>query len=341
MTDLWITLGPSSLEQMDELINLGVRGVRLTFSFGTPALQAERARKVKASARDLGLKCLTIADLPGEKIRLGMFEGNETVAVDAGQLFDIVISDIENPTSSGRIPLPHPGFVSKLQGGEAIIIGDGSLILRVEKADQSGVKVRSECAGVMNHTRGVTLQGGSFIPRCLTRDDEEGLRFISTSSDFDMIAISFVSSAEDVLRARSILKDQGSELPLVAKIETARGIDHLDEICAVADMVMAARGDLALCMPWTELPKSVALIADSALEADTPWVLATQVAEGMERFAFPTRAEICDLAHWLERGCAAVMLSYETVFGGNARGAVACTQQLLDRWSSNRSMERQ
>jgi pyruvate kinase len=333
VTDLWITLGPSSIERMQELMLLGVNGVRLTFSFGTPELQEERALEVKAAAGRIGAECLTIADLPGEKIRLGRFGGNETIAVSAGQRFEIIAADSENPSSSGRIPLPHAEFLSKLRVGDSLIIGDGSAVLQVEDTQNTHVTVRSVSSGVVNHTRGVTLQGGSFIPSCLTRHDEENLRFIAKSNAFDMVALSFVSSADSVRHARSIMAGHGRVLPVVAKIETAAAIEVMDEICMATDMVMAARGDLALCTPWSELPKSVALIAASAEKTGTPWILATQIAEGLERFNMPTRAEICDLAHWLTQGCAAVMLSYETVFGANASGAVASVQTILDRWS--------
>jgi pyruvate kinase len=332
MTDLWITLGPSSIDRVQDLLCSGVNGVRLMFSFGTPELQEERALNVKAAAERVGSKCLTIADLPGEKIRLGSFEGDETIDVSRGQRFEVVAEDSENPSSTGRLPLPHADFLSKLRVGDAVIIGDGSAVLQVEDTQTAHVMVRSLSAGVINQTRGITLQGGSFIPSCLTQFDEESLRFIAESHAFDMVALSFVSSADSILRARSILGDYGRTLPVVAKIETSTAISQLDEICVTADMVMAARGDLALYMPWPELPKAVELIADSAGRAGTPWILASQIAEGLERFAMPTRAEICDLAHWLTRGCEAVMLSYETVFGTNASGAVSAVSTILDRW---------
>src|SRR6185437_15656274 len=110
MADLWITLGPSSIDNLSDLIRAGVSGVRLTFSFGTPSLQEQRAINVKSTAEEIGTTCLNIADLPGEKVRLGMFDGDDTVLVEAGQQLQIVVSNIENPTISKRIPIPHPEF---------------------------------------------------------------------------------------------------------------------------------------------------------------------------------------------------------------------------------------
>ena len=332
MTDLWITLGPSSIDRLDELIRLGVTGVRLTFSFGTPELQEERARFIQKSAISAEKRCLAIADLPGEKVRLGEFGEADSFQVEAGQTSNIVATETGNPVTTGRVPLPNEAFVAGLQVGETLVIGDGSAVGKVEETSDRGAVVRWANSGLINQRRGVTLRGTSFTPRCLTDEDVEFLRFVAQSSDFDMVALSFVSEPEDVLTARSILAEYGSSIPIVAKIETLPGVARLSEIYSVADIVMAARGDLALQAEWYDLPGYVKEIAQTAAQAAKPWILATQVAEGLERFAMPTRAEICDLSHWLEEGCAAVMLSYETVFGSNAVGAVTCTKTLLDRW---------
>ncbi len=332
MADLWITLGPSSLAIQSQLFDLGVSGVRLTFSYGTPELQQDRALKLKEAAGRSGAHCLVIADLPGEKVRLGEFAGTDSASADPRQEFTLVNSDYEDPTSTGRLPVPHGNFIDSLRVGDRLLVGDGSAELLVLAASDHQVTVRSDNRGVINQTRGLTLQTGAFTPACLTNNDKESLAFVARSDAFDMVAISFVSSARDVDTTRQILTENGRAIPIVAKIETGAGVNAAREIADAADVVMAARGDLALYMPWLELPGLVEQIADAAYEAETPWVLATQIAEGMERFSFPTRAEICDLAHWLDTGCAAVMLSYETVFGRDAAGAIKCTRALIDRW---------
>jgi pyruvate kinase len=126
----------------------------------------------------------------------------------------------------------------------------------------------------------------------------------------DAVAVSFVDGATVVDEVRQL-----TGLPVVSKIETAGGLEVLSTICSASDYVMAARGDLALAVPWVELPGAVQQIASACRDSGTPCILATQFAEGIEKFALPTRAEICDLAHWLDEGAAGVMLSYETVFG--------------------------
>lgn len=332
MTDLWITLGPSSLAFQSELFGLGVSAVRLTFSYGTPKLQEERALAIRAAASGAELRCLTIADLPGEKVRLGLFDNADSVSVHPRQEFTLVNSRREEPGANGRIPVPHANFMASLRVGDMLIVGDGSVELSVTAKSSSEVRVRSDHGGIMNQTRGITLQNGKFTPVCMTNDDKANLAFVAQSGAFDMVALSFVSSAEDVRVARQILSERGSRIPIVAKIETGPGVDAAKDIADAADMIMAARGDLALYMPWLELPGLVKRIASAADEAGTPWVLATQVVEGMEQFSFPTRAEICDLAHWIESGCAAVMLSYETVFGRDSLSAIRSTKAMIDRW---------
>lgn len=332
MSDLWITLGPSSIDISDALFEQGVTGVRLTFSFGTPQLQLERAQALKKLAAAMGRTCTVIADLPGEKVRLGEFIGEPSFEVNIGDELRIACTDAENITATGVLPIRNKAFVAGLRPGADLVIGDGAAIIEVTGAVGEYVTARVSTGGIINQTRGVTVRNSDFEPSSLTDEDRSNLAFVAAHAEFDLVALSFVSSASDVEIARSILEEHGRSVPIVAKIESACGVASVEEICAHADMVMAARGDLALTLPWVELPAAVSTIADACAASRTPWILATQVAEGMERFAIPTRAEICDLAHWLQRGCAAVMLSYETVFGTNAMGAVRSVSELMERW---------
>ena len=125
----------------------------------------------------------------------------------------------------------------------------------------------------------------------------------------------------------------GRHLPIVAKIETALGVKNIREIARATDMVMVARGDLAITMPWIDLYASTRTIAKACSQEQKPWILATQIAEGLERFTFPTRAEICDLAHWIEQGAAGAMVSYEMAFGPKPVEAISFMRATLQRYS--------
>jgi pyruvate kinase len=294
MTHLWITLGPSSLGREKEMLGLGATGARLTFSFGTPELQLERARVLREAARASGRPCLNVADLAGEKYRLGAFAGPPTIEAESGRRFRLTLSDQLDPLALRALPVPAQTFFEHLTPGDVITVGDGAAELSVVDCADSEASVEVTLGGVINQFRGLTVRGKAFRPRALTDKDRSDLEFIAQHEEFDAVAVSFVSSAADVVAARGALA--GRDLPVIAKIETAHGVENIEEICTAADMVMAARGDLALSIPWVDLPEAVELIIGGARATGTPWILATQIAEGLERFSLPTRAEICDLA---------------------------------------------
>jgi len=144
------------------------------------------------------------------------------------------------------------------------------------------------------------------------------------------VAVSFVSGPSDINKVRQLLSK--SSLEVIAKIETGPGLSEINDIAAIADGLLAARGDLALSMPWEDLFSAVETISAAASRHGRPWILATQLVEGLERFAFPTRAEICDLAHWTKVGAFGAMLSYETAFGPRPVEAVACVRRVMQRY---------
>lgn len=331
---LWYTVGPATLDRELEAFLHGATGVRLTFNFGTVSLQHKRAIDIKNSVQSKGFKSFLMADLGGEKFRLGAFDRQETVTSTAGTVFELIACESGDPEAQKpTLPVSSRSFFSQLTKGARVIVGDGAAILEINSVGQHSAQAEMIFDGTINQKRGLTIQGSDFRPKCLTSKDIDDLKHVATKAEYDAIALSFVSSKADVLQARSLLEEKGRRMPIVAKIETSAGVSNIDEICQTADYVMAARGDLALAIPWIELPAAVNAISDSAVSNSTPWILATQVAEGLERFGMPTRAEICDLAHWMQEGCDGVLLSYETVFGSRPIEAIGCTAELLARWS--------
>lgn len=333
--ELWFTLGPTSLGKEREIILAGATGVRLTFGFGTPSIHHERAILLKKIAREVGQTCLTIADLNGEKFRLGRFEGPATISVSAGAKVRLVKAEVTSPSAADvSLPIPDETFFSYLREGSIVTIGDGA-ILRVNSisADQAGAEMLQN--GLINHARGLNIQGKEFQPRSLTEKDLADLDHILSSSVYDIVALSFAGSEKDVSKVKARAREANSQIRVLAKIETAAGLENLEEICQSADFVMAARGDLALSIPWVELPNAVSRIASIASSTGTPWILATQIVEGLERFAMPTRAEICDLSQWVCLGCAGVLLSTESAFGSRPIEAVSYTSTMLREFKGN------
>lgn len=327
----WLTLGPSSLDNLRRLIAAGTNGVRLTFSFGTPDLQASRAVAVKEAARSAGKSCATIADLPGGKPRLGRFTGADVYDVVSGQHVALVLRPSADP-ASGVLPVDSRELLESLIPGDLVLVGDGACCLRIVTATQESVVAEIIESGRIEQTRGLITRGSQFDPASLTEKDRRDLAFIEQTDAFDAVAISFVSSASEIIETRRLLGRSATPVSVIAKIEHPRGVAAADEISKHADAVIIGRGDLALALDWVELPAAVSTIAEACKANDTPYIIGTQVAEGLERFVFPTRAEICDLAHWLSTGAAGALLSYETAFGSNPLGAVGAIQRLIERW---------
>ncbi len=336
MTMLWYTPGPVSSDLVNEIIAAGATGARLTFSYSTPEYQAGLAREHRRIAEQIGKEFMTVADLAGEKFRLGKLAPGDTLVVDDGQILTLT-SHPQDITDIGNLPVTDPKFFSNISPKDHVTVGDGGARLEVLTVDRTrGTATTVACgSGSINSTRGLTVEGFGFRPQSLTPKDISDLKYIGASGLFDAVALSFVSSADDIAVARRVLSGLGTSLPIVAKVETAAGVENASEIAEAADMLMVARGDLALALPWVELPWAADKIVDAAEAASKPWIIATQVVEGVERFVMPTRAEICDLARWLDRGCNGVMTSYETAFGSNPIGAVRSVHSLIARWSSS------
>lgn len=330
---LWFTLGPSTDDDnlLREIFNHGATGCRLTFSYGTPTLQEERARRLKSIALNLGKQCFVVADLAGDKFRLGDFE-EAKVQLTQNQVVTLGGTALEKSHQELRIPVNVPRFFTYLHPGDCVTVGDGSVALEIITVDKLSATARVLVDGIISPNRGLMVEGIRFDPQSLTPLDKQHLHFIAESEVFDGVILSFVSSAADIDLARRIMSKSSSMLPVIAKIETPRGLNNLFSIVAAADMVVAARGDLAQTQPWVELPAAVQSIHEECQKASKPWILATQIVEGMERFYFPTRAEICDLGNWLNKGASGVILSYETAFGKRPLESVTAVAQMLARW---------
>jgi len=332
---LWFTYGPKTQcdRTLDALFESGATGTRLTFSYGTPALQEERADQVRRSADRLRKDVMLIADLQGEKCRLARIEGVDEIPVTRGEPVTFSAGSEPIGTRGQQIIVQSGGFLGQIQPGDVIIEGDGAMMLDVVETLQGSVICRPLWDGVLHPGRGLVVRSSRFSPAPLTKKDRDDLKQIARSGKFDAVAVSFVRDPCDIQEVRNVLSMAESDLPVIAKIETSGGLAQINEIAKAADMVMAARGDLALFLPWVELYDAVMTISSAASAQNRPWILATQLVEGLELFAFPTRAEICDLAHWIAIGAWGAMLSFETAFGPHPIEAVKYVREVLDRYA--------
>jgi pyruvate kinase len=311
------------------VIAAGVDGIRLTFSYGDAKLQCERAGLVKAAAASAGRGVRVIADLQGEKCRIAKIGDLDQVEIAADRAIEFTAAGTASTEGELRLPLQQPEQVALFAVGDVVIAGDGEMMLDVVEVAPHAVRCLPREDGVLRPGRGLAIQGSSFTPSSMTAKDRADLRALLGSVDFDAVALSFVSDKEAVDEARDEI-GKARNLEIIAKIETAKGVAQAGQISANADAVMAARGDLALSMPWTGLADGVESIAEASREHGKAWILATQVVESMERFDLPSRAEICDLSHWLAAGAAAVMLGRETAFAARPVESVAAVAELID-----------
>jgi pyruvate kinase len=334
VADIFYTVGPQSEFRTEELIEAGATGARLTFSYSTQETQLNRARNLKKLARDIRRNFFVIADLEGGKSRLGEFgssSGTQSIEVRAGEEITIVNTDrVSNQASKKSLPLPDRGLFNSLSAGNTIIIGDSAAVIDIKGGDENGKLGVASFDAVIEGRRGIFIQNADFNPICLTDKDIADLKHISQHDEYDSVAVSFVSSAADLENARNIMRQGGKVRPIIAKIETAQGAQNVGQICKAADYVMIGRGDLALSTSWVRMASLVESIVKECVAQNVPWIMATQVAEGLRYQSLLTRAEMCDLWHWVKLGCFGVLLSHETAWGPRPVDAVQHTRKLMD-----------
>lgn len=327
---LWFTNGPetNTPEMAMEMIKSGATGVRLSMSYGDYNLKRIQAKMFRNAASELDEEFNIIADVSGEKVKLGEFGGKDSIELSQGDTVELVNKDQDFKLSEVQIPLNSDILFGSLEKGDTIYIGDGDVVLEVKSC---GISIKCEVvrSGTVQPFRGLKPQSDSFEPSALTNKDIRDLEFIAKSKEFDAALISFVSSAGDVDRAKEILNERDCDIPVISKIESQKGLENLEEICQASDAVMAARGDLALFLPWHKLGDHVENIAETADANNTKWILATQLLEGMERFPIPSRADICDVDHWEKEGASGFMLCYETAFGDKPVQSMSALDKLV------------
>lgn len=332
MSKLYYIVGPASVEIPEELFAAGTDGVRLTFSFGTPEIQLKRAVSVHAAAAKHNVTPVVIADLEGGGARVGEINPNteeERFPVAADEMVLVQQRDAVTIETEKVIPVPDETVFASLAVGDVLVVGDGGAELVITEAATTGFTARALFAGVVESRRGLFVHSQSFAPVCLTEKDKADLAHIAQHDEYTHVALSFVSSVADVEEAKAVMAKYGGTQRLVAKIETKPGVEHIEAICAAVDEVMVARGDLALALPWYEMPAAVDTIVAACQKTQTPFIMATQVAEGMLHGNSLTRAEMTDLWHWQQAGMDGVLLSRETAWGERPAGTIKRVKKLI------------
>jgi len=310
------TLGPSSQDSatLERMIAAGMSVARLNFSHGTHAEYEQLIQRVRAAAEALDAPVAILQDLQGPKIRVGDL-ANGSVILTRGDW--ITLSTIDD--SNGAIPVDFadlPRFVKK---GGRILLDDGRLELRAGDVTDTTIQAEVVIGGTLKSNKGINLPGAYIDVPGLTHKDEQDLAK-GLELGVDMVAISFVRTAEDVKRVRAFINQHAPapdrmDVPIIAKLERSEALENLTEIVAAANGVMVARGDLGVELPPEYVPIAQKQIIDAANQAGKIVITATQMLESMILNPRPTRAEASDVANAIFDGTDAVMLSGETAMG--------------------------
>lgn len=307
------TLGPatSSYENIRAIIDAGVDVARMNLSHGTYEVHEEVYEYVRRAAGAAGRPVGVLVDLQGPKIRLGKFEAGP-YDLQVGDTFTITTEDIVgNGTISSTT---YKGLPDDVSAGDPILIDDGKVTLRVTSTDGTRVTTTVEIPGAVSNNKGINLPGVAVNVPALSDKDEADLRW-ALSLGADMIALSFVRSADDILRVHEIMAEEGRKVPVIAKIEKPQAVDNLEAIIDAFDGIMVARGDLGVELPLELVPIVQKQAVEQCRRMAKPVIVATQMLESMISIPRPTRAETSDVANAVLDGTDAVMLSGETSVG--------------------------
>ncbi len=328
-TKILATLGPATDDQrmLDNLIAAGVDVVRVNFSHGSHEEHQRRVEMVRDRARASGRQVGVLMDLQGPKIRIGRFRDPGGIKLEEGDRF---ILDAACPLDAGdqqRVGLTFPDLVNDVGRGDVLLVNDGAIQVRVEEVSGDEVHCKVLVGGPLTNNKGINKQGGGLSAPALTDKDLEDIVF-AAQMETDYLAVSFVSRAEDVTRARELLQQAGGFGGIVAKIERAEALDNLDDIIRASDAIMVARGDLGVEIGDAELPAVQKSIIKMSRKMNCVSITATQMMESMIANPIPTRAEVFDVANAVIDGTDAVMLSAETAAGKYPAKAVEAMSRI-------------
>lgn len=313
-TKIVATLGPasSSPDVLARLIDSGVNVFRLNFSHGTHESHAEVFARVRQAAAASGRIIAVMQDLSGPKIRTTMLQGGTPLALADGS--ELRIRGGDEAGRAGLVFTPYAELVQSARPGDRLLLDDGRIELRVTAAENDELVTRVVNGGSLGQNKGINAPGVALPASAITEKDALDLRF-GLDLGVDYIALSFVQTAGDLLRARQIMDTAGKRVPIIAKIERPAAVQNLAAILDLAEGVMVARGDLGLEMPLEQVPRVQKEVIRAARAAGRPVIVATQVLESMRVDPRPTRAEVSDAANAVAEGADAIMLAGETAVG--------------------------
>jgi pyruvate kinase len=324
-TKIVATIGPSSSEPavIERLIVAGTNIFRMNLSHGDHAVHRAAYERIRSVAARLGEPIAVLADLGGPKIRVGRFPGGK---IDLATGASVTVTTRDVLGGPGLIPSQYAALADDVYAGDRILLDDGKIELQVEEVAGTEISCTVLNGGLLKDRKGMNLPGVNVSEPSLTDKDREDARFVM-GLGVDFLALSFVRQAADVVGLKNLIAAAGHSTHVIAKIEMPQALEGIEEILAVSDGIMVARGDLGVELPPEMVPVAQRRLVARAQAAGLPAIVATQMLESMIDNPRPTRAEVSDVSTAVFGGADAVMLSAETASGQFPVGAV----EMMDR----------
>lgn len=313
-TKVICTIGPAC-ENEDTLKDMCIAGMnvaRLNFSHGTHEEHKRKIELVKKVRTQLNMPIAIMLDTKGPEYRIKTFE-NGKITLSEGDTFIFTTDDVIG--NQQRVSVNYDHLIEDLTIGDMILVNNGLIICKVIKLEKNDAICEVIVGGELSDRKSMNFPNKVMNHSFLSEQDKKDLLF-GIENDVDFVAASFVSTKEDVQNLREFLDENGgNNIDIIAKIENRSGVEHIEEICEIADGIMIARGDLGVEIPAMEVPSIQKYLIHKCRMLGTHVITATEMLESMIHNPRPTRAELSDIANAVYDGTSAVMLSGETAAG--------------------------
>jgi len=313
-TKIICTIGPAcdSEETLRKMILAGMNVARFNFSHNVQEYHKDKMDIIKNLRKELDIPVAILLDTRGPEIRTGKLE-NSPAKLTAGEKIVLTTDDILGDNK--RVSVNYINLPRNLDRGNALMIDDGLIELKVNQVEGTEIICEIINGGDLGDRKSVNVPGIEIDMPFMNEKDKKDILF-GVENDVDFIALSFVRTAQDIKDVRRLMNSHGGyNIEIIAKIENTEGVKNIDDIINISDGIMVARGDMAVEIPFEELPHLQKIIIRDCFSAGKKVITATHMLESMIHNPRPTRAEITDVANAIYDGTSALMLSAETSAG--------------------------
>ena len=328
-TKITASIGPKCEDKktLKQMIAAGVNVCRLNFSHDTGAVQGKKIDMIRKISDELNTPVAVLIDLQGPKHRIGNFATEEKYPLNIGQKF--TFDSDTTPGDGTRVNLPDADVIKSLNVGDRILLNDGKIEMTVDSVAPGKVVATVVRGDEIWSRRGFNLPDTEIDTSAMTDKDRMDLEYAITKNP-DWVAISFVQRPEDVAEVRDFITARTSHpIKIIAKIERPNAVARISDIAAAADGIMIARGDLAVEVPFEQVPAISRHIIRECRKLNRPVIMATQMLGTMVASEFPTRAEISDVANAAYLRADSTMTSEETTMGINPVNVINTMDKIL------------